>query len=425
MNKPRKPLLIGYDAWIGADALKHDTALYSEVIEFVEGISWGALAEICNNLKGTPCTISEKYTVGRSNLVRQIRFIDDQIWVARLRLPRKDGKPASQVEDSIISCAESLTFLRKRTQVPAPEVYHYDPSSNNPVGAPYILMKYVHGTLAKRLQKARGCRKYMFGTPKEDANFRKQLASIQVGLATHKWERIGRPRLHENGGFSIGSLETDLNFATATQYYDHLTKNALWGGASEAPADSQDTMILIPALFKTLIARWSTHSGPYGLVHTGLGAHNVLVNEKFEVLALIDPKGLMTAPIEVQAQLPHRVGMRMKPPGCIAGSPKEEETMRVTMQRVKAHRKMLKEADEEYTTTRNSMIGMPLWRAMLSPAAILVQGMVEYGHFGEEVDKRWLVTLSNMVRQAQWLAPSITRSFPIHYAFDDSEDEEG
>ncbi|KAK2798822.1 hypothetical protein FQN49_008965, partial [Arthroderma sp. PD_2] len=355
-----------------------------------------------------------------------IRFQDGKIWVARLRLPApcKGDERASRMIESVRVCFESLSYLRNETPISVPEVYHCDASLDNTVGVPYILMDYIHGTTAKALQEARRRQDYTFGTPIQDAYFRKQLALVQVALATKKFHQIGRPRPDDNGDFKIGAMETDLKFASHSEYYDHVTKKAIQDAASKAPADSQDVTILVPIIFKSLIPRWSIHSGPFGMTHTGLGAHNVLVNERFEILALIDPEGLMAAPIEIQAQLPYFLGLQMEPPGFVANSPMEELKMHLAMTRVKEYRTMLKEADKEINPAWSPVSGIPLWRAVMSPSAVLVQGMLEYRYFGENLDDKWLATFSNMAREGQCLAPEVLRGFPVYHVLKDSEDEE-
>ncbi|KAM5440082.1 hypothetical protein McanCB56680_002194 [Microsporum canis] len=414
---------IGYDAWRNMGAIEPYSPEHYRILDFIQHINWGAVIEKCYNLSGgEPCTISDKYTLGRSNFVRQIKFRNGKRWVVRLRLP----VPCVGNEDgNVIACFESLNYLRKETNIPVPETYYCDASLNNLVGAPYILMEYIHGTTAHTLRKAKGPNSYVLGSQLQDLNFRKELAMIQVTLATKKFDRIGRPRPAADGkSFEISASSSGLTFGSDIDYYKYITGEIIQDAARRTQASSQDTTVLLPALFNTLIARWSNHLGPFGMTITSLGAHNVLVNERFEVQALIDPEGLIAAPIEIQAQLPYSMGLQMEPPSYIALSPMDKLRINNIMERVKEYRSLLKDADRLiYGGNLRAADDVPLYRAVLSPAAVLYQGMVEYRTLGESLSNKWLVTYSNMARESRLPGPENQDSFPVSYVFEDSENE--
>ncbi|EEQ34120.1 conserved hypothetical protein [Microsporum canis CBS 113480] len=323
---------IGYDAWRNMGAIEPYSPEHYRILDFIQHINWGAVIEKCYNLSGgEPCTISDKYTLGRSNFVRQIKFRNGKRWVVRLRLP----VPCVGNEDgNVIACFESLNYLRKETNIPVPETYYCDASLNNLL---------------------------------QDLNFRKELAMIQVTLATKKFDRIGRPRPAADGkSFEISASSSGLTFGSDIDYYKYITGEIIQDAARRTQASSQDTTVLLPALFNTLIARWSNHLGPFGMTITSLGAHNVLVNERFEVQALIDPEGLIAAPIEIQAQLPYSMGLQMEPPSYIALSPMDKLRINNIMERVKEYRSLLKDADRLiYGGNLRAADDVPLYRANL------------------------------------------------------------
>jgi hypothetical protein len=71
---------------------------------------------------------------------------------------------------------------------------------------------------------------------------------------------------------------------------------------ADAPPDVQT--IAIPILFKHLISLYgqnSSRGGPFSITNRDFGAHNLLVNDDFKIIGVIDFDGVMAAPIEVIA----------------------------------------------------------------------------------------------------------------------------
>lgn len=65
---------------------------------------------------------------------------------------------------------------RAKPSIPVPEVYGYSVDPTNDVGAPYILMDYINGTVAMDLRGAKNCDRGFFGTPDQDRKFREHMA---------------------------------------------------------------------------------------------------------------------------------------------------------------------------------------------------------------------------------------------------------
>ena len=89
----------------------------------------------------------------------------------------------------------TMEYIREKTSIPVPEIYSYNFGSGDGdgVGAPYILMSYVHGNIASELQAevAGQSNSNLFGTPEQDQEFRRPMADIQVQLANCTFDRIG------------------------------------------------------------------------------------------------------------------------------------------------------------------------------------------------------------------------------------------
>ncbi|KMQ46726.1 hypothetical protein A7C99_1841 [Trichophyton rubrum] len=394
----KEPINIGYDAWQGlGDAIVpgEDGVTPPYAMEyFINSICWGRVVEKCYYLRnGIYCFLSEAHTSGATSHIRKITFQDGVKWVIRLRLPN----PTTGEEDiGVRTCYESLKYLRDETTVPVPEAYYCDASLSNAIGAPYILMEYIHGTTAEKLRKNLAYRENEFGSVDENINFKRGLAMIQVELASKKFDRIGRPRPAPQGGYYVASTPTEAAHDTSGAFYRRLTSNLLREARMSGRTVAQDLTLSIPALFEQLIARWSTHRGPFGVALTSLGAHNVLVDENFRVKAVIHPEGLMAVPREIQAQMPLSMGLQTSPPRSHARSVTEMTTLMEEMERAKSYLSYLKEADRiKYAGVRRDANNAPLYTAVLGPAALIYQGLVEFKNFRQNVDRKWLATYAH------------------------------
>jgi hypothetical protein len=67
----------------------------------------------------------------------------------------------------------------------------YNTAPDNAVGAPYILVEYIHGSVASELRQAKSCGLQMIGKPEQDRKFREQMAQIQATVASFRFPKIG------------------------------------------------------------------------------------------------------------------------------------------------------------------------------------------------------------------------------------------
>src|SRR5579871_2458287 len=91
---------------------------------------------------------------GTSNVVFELLFSDGVSWVARIRLPPSawlhSVNEATQLAQHDIAQSEIdvLRYIKSRTSIPVPTIFHYDLNENgNSVGAAYILMEGFKGDI--------------------------------------------------------------------------------------------------------------------------------------------------------------------------------------------------------------------------------------------------------------------------------------
>ncbi|EFR00662.1 hypothetical protein MGYG_03669 [Nannizzia gypsea CBS 118893] len=385
---------IGYDGWTG---ISEDSEHHYAKENFIRYISFGRIIEKCYNLRGgIYCFLSKEHTFGSTSYFRQITFEDGKKWVVRIRFPA----PTVGNEDANVKmCYESMKFLKEQTTVPVPEAHYCDASPTNAVGAPYILMDYIHGTPADDLRATLRYGENVFGTTRQNIDFRRQLAKIQVELASKKFDRIGRPSPDGNGGYHVVSTPTESTHGSSAEFYRRLASSLLQDASEKGVTVFDEISLCIPSLFERLVARWSTHQGPYGVALTGLGAHNVLVNRNFEIQGIIHPEGLIAVPLEIQAQMPLCMGLQPSPPHSLASSVQELTRITQEWERAREYISYLKEADiAHYAETLRDADDAPLHSAVLAPAAVIYQGLVEYRNFRELIDHKWLIAYANLLR---------------------------
>lgn len=263
-------------------------------------------------------------------------------------------------------------------------------------------MQYIHGSVAAEVRRSKGCARGLFGTPDQDRKFRKQMASIQAELASILFDRIGfLYQDPESGDFYIGSDPRMKKgpWETAADYYNDLADHNIEvvGMSSEELQD--DPSFSLPILFKELMLRYSIKElgrGPFGLANTDLGAHNLLVNEDFDIVGMIDLDGLMAAPIEIQAQFPVLTGLDMEIPYYVTTKPMAIERITETRPKLIEYKQLLQEC--ERAVREESGLAVRPGEIMMSKAAVIYLGIFYYNMCLPDTNRRWMQAYSLLLR---------------------------
>lgn len=264
------------------------------------------------------------------------------------------------------------------------------------MGAPYILMDYIHGNVASEMRVAKGCALGLYGTPEQDRRFRREMATIQTVLATFTFDRIGSlyqdPTTKE---FFIGpDMETNRGpWSHSSDYFADVAEHALQVCVNNAaPEVLTSSSFALPALFNHLMKiSGSDHissnntTSLFCLANRDFGPHNLLVDEDFHIIGVIDLDGIMAAPYEVAAQFPVLAGLDPEPPGHVETKPMAIERVRRTEPLIREYNEMVKEIEECDKSTGNR-----LWKIMLSNGARVVQGLSQYKSHQKHVNDNWM-----------------------------------
>jgi hypothetical protein len=294
---------------------------------------------------------------------------------------------------TIVKCLNKTdTNHRLNTNIPVPKVFGHDLSADNPVGAPYIFMSYIHGTVAKDLQQAHECEEGVFGTPEQDSRFWHQMAEYHVQLAGLTFDKIGS--IHWKGDrFSIGpEIETGEGpWDTAQDYYSTLLRHKIEVAESDAaPEVRESDSFSFPNKFMELMqASKIQGAGPFGLANRDFGAHNVLVDNEFNIAGFIDFDGVMAAPSAIVAQLPVFMDVTLPIPGHVETRELALARMDKTAHLLPKYIGLVREAaaqQEVSTSTRNTS---NLANQITSDAASIVQSLNAFGQHSGPVNDRW------------------------------------
>ena len=205
-------------------------------------------------------------------------------------------------------------------------------------------MEYIHGSVASELREAKSCAPQMFGTPEQGRKFRGQMAQIQATLASFRFPQIGSLYYNQEiDDFYIGpELQTGKGpWASSVEYYDDLVKHLLKSAATKDDISQSESFMLPSILNHLMRIHGEERAGPFRLTNRDFGAHNILVNDVFDIIGVIDFDGVMAAPLEVVAQYPVLSFLKVEPPGAVYSEPAAIERVKRTAPRLQEYKELL------------------------------------------------------------------------------------
>ncbi|OAQ99561.1 hypothetical protein LLEC1_01332 [Akanthomyces lecanii] len=398
MSTDEASLSLGSDAWLGASDYEPGSDWHTRAINFFKAVNWDALAATATQRRGgISCTIAEKFSMGHFNMARRLDFVDGISWVARVRFPSSAAAAArealSEAKTMELEVA-TMKFFRSKTWIPVPEVHAYSFSAHNEVGAPFILMDYIHGNIASDLREQRDCDDGLFGSPEQDRKFREQVARIQATVSSFHFPKIGSIYYDEGiDDFCIGpEVQTGLGpWTSSAAYYDDLALHLL--NFTSQDSLRQRPSFVVPAILSFLLRICGEEkNGPFRLTNRDFGAHNILVDDNFNVVGVIDFDGVMAAPLEVVAQYPDECSLTMAAPGGVETLPLAIERYAENFPKLQVYREML--AKCEGGAGGNVKVADRLG----SMAARAYEGMVAYECQQDFVNDKWMNSCLEMLK---------------------------
>ncbi|OCL11280.1 hypothetical protein AOQ84DRAFT_229648 [Glonium stellatum] len=286
-----------------------DGPIRERATSFLLSVDWQALLNYAANVRnGMECTLLSHIGLGHNHMVRIIRFMDDVQWIARLRLPSlKDGETFSDIAKSMECEASTIALVRQRTRIPVPEVYAFESDSNCSVKTPFMLMECFNGNVGMDLG--------MEVPPEHQQNFFKDLAEIHVELSTIQLPMIGTiQRINEDGTIQQGPLPgLGGPFFTATEFFKAWCAKVKFGLSNKRLSEACGPYAaeLVPSIesFPTKLAMMASRlskfdKGLFPLIHGDFGHNNVVVNDDYQIIGVIDWEKAFAAPWEIAGDFP-------------------------------------------------------------------------------------------------------------------------
>lgn len=279
---------------------------------------------------GMPCSLDMKhFNKGAFNIVLKVIFDDGVMWVIRIQIPEVLLFNATQraaheetQRKALVSQLGSMQYVRRMTNIPVPEIYGYDFSNQNVAGAPYMFMTLVEGMSIKKWLEENTF------TKDKAVEFYTDLAEIMWEFYRTRFDKIGELEFDEDGTVTVEGFydsRTHSTYGPFTSAHEFLTQRQqkLW--EYRVLAEQQKTAV-IPGGFKhwnqlsrdvkdVFIAWLYRRVAPYGqaeydaaykdisedlnslsldrkpdyiLFHADLSINNILVNDDFKIIAVID-----------------------------------------------------------------------------------------------------------------------------------------
>jgi hypothetical protein len=134
---------------------------------------------------------------------------------------------------------------------------------------------------------------------------------------------------------------------------------------------------------------------------------NLLVNDDFEIIGVIDFDGVMAAPIEVVAQYPPLTGLEREPPGHVETRPFAIDRIKRTEPKLKEYKNLVEIAEARMGGSMNGEASIA--NMMLSNATSVFQGLLRFASHQKFVNDKWMEAylrlLREQVRSGEFPAP--------------------
>ena len=279
------------ESWKGVANELTSTAKSAQ--ETFQSLDFGGIEAHISRLRHGPAAkISDNFTNGSWNLIIEIVFEDNVVWITRIRLSKE--LPAHErvmFENEV----HVMQIIRSRTTIPVPEVYSWGSGKDNVFGAPFILMQGIPGR--------NFCNDPCFDLMKYKVL--DQMASILIQLSLVRLPAIGSLNDGDHVSFILVDGKPAGPFTSGAEYYRQFV--SCYEKRAEQVIDENDRnqMLSTSALYRfTAIPHFTRASGPFPMTLVDFGLHNLLINDVGDVLAVIDWSNSRVAPWESFAVFP-------------------------------------------------------------------------------------------------------------------------
>ncbi|TQN67095.1 hypothetical protein CSHISOI_08343 [Colletotrichum shisoi] len=292
--------------WKGSDYYPHDSSSARTVRECINRINEPELCHYASQINNNvPCDLLPYTTNGLHHLVSIIEFKDKTRWIARMQMTKSTEDTAAGLKVEV----DTMSLLADQTRVPVPRVFGYQLTDENPIGAAFILMDFLPGNVA--VDACGGYAAHQGEIPTEHRHgFYKSIARIQLEITSARLPNIGTVSKNKEGGYSVGPLPgIGGPFETASAFFKAWSKWAIFPKSLETirlhmnggPMEKVVAAInQFPSGIGSMAGRPSSlDCGPFPLVHRDFYHSNIIVDDEYHPIGIIDWEGACTLPWEL------------------------------------------------------------------------------------------------------------------------------
>ncbi|KAI9810278.1 MAG: hypothetical protein M1832_001367 [Thelocarpon impressellum] len=228
--------------------------------------------------RGCPADQLVSRLSGSYNLVHIVRFEDDVKYVVRLPAVGWASRLTEAAQRALRSQALTMRFLEREAMLPLPDVYAFDTTTANTIGAPYMVMSFIPGaTVGSRWFDSTG------PTPLEERRQR-TLDTLAEAMCRLQGLQFGK----------IGSLE--FNDETGVAKPD-IGPCYRWDEGSPGDQDFGEKLVVEAfGPFATSQDYFRMDRETFVLAPPDFDSQNIMIDERGNVTGIIDWDNVQTEP---------------------------------------------------------------------------------------------------------------------------------
>ena len=263
---------------------------------FISSLNFDWLRERANKILGSPgCRVrTDIFSHGREHVVFEICSPNSSPMVARISKPPFDNAKSRLGPAEMLSEVQTIEYVSQHTTIPVPRVVDYNVDPNNPLGAPYVLIEEIQGRHVEYLPRI---------PHPYNRHVYSQIANIVLQLSALQFPRIGmlectkdNSELHVTDAVFEDYHHIDA-FGSAKEYYIARARRFLSQKESETPIDVN--WAALAWLYLRAIPMFCPQdldTGPFPLRHPDLNNLNILYDDNYNIMGVIDWTSAQAAP---------------------------------------------------------------------------------------------------------------------------------
>ncbi|KAE9375799.1 hypothetical protein N431DRAFT_531881 [Stipitochalara longipes BDJ] len=250
---------------------------------------------------------------GGYNLIHVVEFEDGVKYVIRVPAVGWGARWTDNARNAFRSQALTLRYIKENTEIPVPEVYDFDTTQANTIGAPYMVMSFVTGcTVLSEWFKKDGPmpleerRKTILASIAKNMSqlekFRsEEIGSLRINEKMNKKIEIGPCYDWAEGPFGVGKMGRELeiqafgpfkNSKAYLQYYlDHLSSSE-----DSSPVALGAEKITSMMIFHLPSPRPGNQNEEFALSLPDFDSQNIMVDAEGNVTGILDWDLVQTVP---------------------------------------------------------------------------------------------------------------------------------